>query len=138
MMMPGYSSWQMGDQMPSTFFRPLALTIWGIIAAVITFSNEISPTRIFITLSFLLVCPGLAFTWRLMIKNPLFELVLATGLSIAIDTVVAAIMIYAHSWSLEWSLVIIVCLTIIGAILNVFALFEMRSNLKYVGFLDNE
>jgi len=136
--MPGFLFWQIVNPMPKTLFRPIALVFWGILAFIVTFRFEISPIRMFVTVSFLLICPGLAFTWRFKITNLLVELVLATSLSIAIDTFIAAIMLYTHSWSLEWGLVIIICITTIGSFVLTHAVIEMNESLQYVGFVENE
>src|SRR5579864_1964787 len=103
---------------------PSIIVILAIGAGLLMFSESSSPVRPVITLGFLLVCPGMSMVRLLHIHDPLTELTLAIALSLAIDAIVAAIMLYAASWSPLRSLVVLIGISIGGAIIQVVAAYN--------------
>jgi hypothetical protein len=83
--------------------------------AVTTWVWPASPARAAVTAWFLLVCPGMAFVRLLPDRGPLTRLVLAIAASLAIDTVLAEVMLEAGLWSPEATLGILLALAIAGS-----------------------
>jgi hypothetical protein len=57
------------------------------------------PVRVMATFWFLLACPGFAGLRVLQFRNPAILATLSLAASIGIDTVLAEIMLYTHTWS---------------------------------------
>ena len=68
---------------------------------------------------FLLVCPGMAFMPLLELDDGLAEWVLAIALSLAIDLVLALVMVYTGWWQYAWGLLILIMLCLVGISLQV-------------------
>jgi len=64
---------------------------------------------------FLLICPGMAFIRLLHIASVAAEWTLAIALSLALDTIIAEIMLYANHWSPIGGLVILILVSVLGA-----------------------
>ncbi len=94
----------------------LASTIGAGLAVVGNFGTPIRPM---ISFWFLLICPGMAFVRLLRLRGCLTELTLAVALSIAIDTVVAEAMLYVRIWSPTRGLVVLMCISVVGAVLQI-------------------
>lgn len=58
-----------------------------------------SALRTLVNLSFLLLCPGMAFVLLLKLQPAWFELMLGVALSLALDALVAGVMAYTAIWS---------------------------------------
>lgn len=83
-------------------------TIGAAVAAVLlAFGFPDSPLRPVVVLGFLLVCPGLSLVRPLQLAEGTTQLVLAVVLSLAIETALGLIMVYAHLWSPEVLLVLL-------------------------------
>jgi len=82
-------------------------------------SNIGSPIRPAITFWLLLFCPGMAFVRLLHIKERLTELTLAVALSITMSTIVSETMVLAKIWSPKWGLVVLICMSLGGAALQI-------------------
>jgi hypothetical protein len=61
----------------------------------------------------------MAFMRLLRIKDRIMELTVAIALSIALDTVVGETMVFARRWSPEWGLILLACLSVAGAVLQI-------------------
>ncbi len=72
-----------------------------------------------LTFWFLLVCPGMAFIRLLQLKKIYQEWTLAIALSIALDGLIASLLIYTHHWSVAAGLIILILLSAAGALLQV-------------------
>jgi len=68
---------------------------------------------------FFLVCPGIAIVGLLPIKQFSIQISLVFALSIAVNTILAEIMAFTHFWSPAVALFLLACLTVSGAILQV-------------------
>jgi heme/copper-type cytochrome/quinol oxidase subunit 4 len=77
------------------------------------------PVRPVIVFWFLLICPGMALTRPLHLKNSAAELTVGIALSIALDTTVAEMMVLAGHWSPEWALVVLAGISVAGAALQI-------------------
>jgi hypothetical protein len=105
----------------SPWIWPAIIILSGVGAGVVALGNVESPIRPLIALWFLFVCPGMAFVRLLRLGEGLSEWPLAIALSLALDVIVAAAMLYAGAWSPRWGLVALICLSFSGAILQIVA-----------------
>ena len=73
--------------------------------------------RPFIVMWFLFICPGMAVTRLLHLKEAITEWTLALALSFSIDAIIASILLYAGMWSPNGILVLLMafcCCCVIG------------------------
>jgi len=77
-----------------------------------------SPLRLIITLSFLLVCPGMAFVRLLRLDESYYEWTLAIALSISLDAIVACLLLYTGFWSITLGLSTLIIISLLGALLQ--------------------
>jgi hypothetical protein len=84
------------------------------IAAIVTDAPQ--PLRALVVLSFLFLCPGMAFVRLLRLKDTWAEWTLAIALSLAIDALVAIFILYVGLWSPIWIFVVIAVLTLAGVL----------------------
>lgn len=98
---------------------PAGLLVCSSATAVLALADVRSPLRVLVSLSFLLVCPGMAIVRHWRLRAPIVELALATGLSVALATLVAGVMLYAGVWSMELGLLLLAGITVAGAALEV-------------------
>ena len=98
---------------------PVIIAFSAVAVLVITAADITFPLRPWLAFWFFLVCPGMAFVGLLNLDDRLTELTLAIALSLALDTIIPAIMLYAGAWVPSLSLVALAGLSIIGAIFQV-------------------
>lgn len=84
------------------------------IAAIVTEAPQ--PLRAVAVLSFLVLCPGMAFVGLLRLKDSWAEWTLAIALSLAIDALVAIFILYVGLWSPTWIFMVIAILTLAGVL----------------------
>jgi uncharacterized membrane protein len=94
---------------------PLTILGWGALTALLSLGDVHSPVRAVVVISFLLVCPGMAWARLIPLRDDLATLTVALGLSIALDGAVAAIVLYARAWSPTAILLIVLGLSAAGA-----------------------
>jgi uncharacterized membrane protein len=70
-------------------------------------------------LAFLLFVPGLAFAQMLDVREPLRQLALATGVSLAVETLVGLALLYAGVFTTERTMIIVLALTVIAVLVSV-------------------
>jgi hypothetical protein len=87
----------------------------GLVSFVIT-DIAVHP---FIVLWFLFICPGMALVWFFRPEKPVVEWTLAVALSFAIDAIVAGILMYAGQWSPTGTLVILMSISLGGALMQI-------------------
>jgi len=90
-----------------------ALIAWGTYALL----PNVAP-RPLIMLGFLTICPGMALVRCLHLRELRAEWTLAIATSLALDTLVASIQLYAGWWSPTLTLNILVGVCIIGALVQ--------------------
>jgi hypothetical protein len=97
--------------------------IWHIVivmsaagTAALMLANIHLPVRHLLSLWFLLTCPGMAYVRLLRINDGVTEWTLAVALSLAIDAIVAAFMLYTGHWSPDRGFVAVMALTLGGVI----------------------
>jgi uncharacterized membrane protein len=100
------------------FLWPAVLLLSTGAICALTFANVQSPLRGALALWFLLICPGLALVRLLRIGGILIEWMLTITVSIALDTGVATVMVYAGQWSPNRGLAVLAVITVAGAVLQ--------------------
>jgi uncharacterized membrane protein len=70
-----------------------------------------SPVRVVLVLAFLLFCPGLALAELLDVRDSVQRLALATGASLALETLVGVALLYAGVYSAELAFAIVLALS---------------------------
>lgn len=100
----------------SDWLWPVVLTISALGAGFVAFWNIDSPLRPTISLWFLIVCPGLALVRLMHLREGLTELAIAIGLSLALETAVNEIMLYAGRWDPQWGLLVVITITLVAVI----------------------
>jgi uncharacterized membrane protein len=103
-------------QSPDAEVRRVLLHSGGILlvggaAAALFVGGWHSPVRVVLTLAFLLFCPGLALGELLAIREPLQRLALATGASVALETLVGVALLYAGAYSAELAFALVLGLS---------------------------
>ncbi len=88
----------------------------AIAAALVAFVFSEAPLRQVVVMWFLFICPGMMLVRFLRFNQPVVEWVLALALSLAIDAIVAGIVLYVGKWSPAAILSFIIGLSIAGAI----------------------
>lgn len=74
--------------------------------------------RVPLVLGFLLIGPGMAFVPLLDLGDPVAELTVALGVSLALDVAVAMAMLYAGAWSPIAGLLVLAAIALTGAALQ--------------------
>jgi hypothetical protein len=77
-----------------------------------------SPLRTVLVVWFLAVCPGLAAIGLLRLRDPWLAVALVPALSFAMDIIVAGILAYAGLWSAAAVILILVAISVSGALLQ--------------------
>lgn len=103
--------------MRATFGWPAVIIIMGSIASACVLLDVQSPLRAIVVLSFLLVCPGMAYIQLLKLHEIYAEWTLAIALSIALNILVSTVILYIGLWSIERIFLIMVAIALIGVIL---------------------
>ncbi len=108
---------------------PVIIVVSAAVACLMAFVFVESPLRPSVTLWFLLACPGMAFV-RLMRVSPFYvEWALGIALSLALGTLVSALMMYANAWSWELALLLLAVLSVGGAALQISLAAQHRPGL---------
>ncbi len=102
-----------------TFWWPIIIIVSAIGAGVAAFLDIGAPIQTVIGFWFLLICPGMAYVRLLEIKEFFTELVLAVTLSIAINTIVSQVLVFANLWSPMAGLLVLIDISSVGCILQV-------------------
>lgn len=96
-------------------------------AGVLAFANVRSPVRPLIVMIFVLVVPGTALIRLVRLRDPVAELMLAVGLSIAVATLAASAAMYASVYSWRLVLGLLMGVTVTGTALEFVQLFVGRT-----------
>lgn len=91
--------------------RLIAIAVFAITTLVAVAADWDSPIRVALTIAFLLFGPGLALVELLAIRDPVQRLALATAASLALETLVAAVLFYMQRFSAVTACAVIVALT---------------------------
>jgi hypothetical protein len=110
----------------SAWLRPVVLVVSAAAASLVTFLVPDTPVRPAITLWFLLMCPGLAFTPLLQLDDLIAEGVLCLTLSLAVDACIGGVALYAGRWSMTGTFIALLGVSIAGALIQIAAPFARR------------
>ncbi len=97
---------------------PPVILGWSLLTALIVFAGILPQARAAVALIFYVTCPGLAYVRLLRLRDFVAELVLTFALSLAIDSVVAMLLLYAGAWSFVTGLLLTIGVTMLGALAN--------------------
>lgn len=78
---------------------PTVIVVSAAASAAAVMVGASGPLRVGTVLWFLLVCPGMAMVCRLRLDDRAAELALAVALSVAVETILALLMVYTGVWS---------------------------------------
>ncbi len=95
---------------------PTIIILSAVAAGLVTFIPTGPFLRLVVVLWFLLICPGMMLVRFFQLREPLLEWVLAVALSLAADTIVAGILLYAGRWSPGDAFALLLGLTVAGAL----------------------
>jgi uncharacterized membrane protein len=87
-----------------------AILVLGGAAGIVFASGWHSPVRVVLTLGFLLFCPGLALAELLGVRDPVQRVAVATGASLALETLVGVALLYAGAYSAALAFMIVLAL----------------------------
>lgn len=97
---------------------PTIIVASAIGVSLVTYANMHTPIRPLIALWFLCVCPGMSLVRLLGFEDISVQLTLAVALSLALDALVASVMLYAGVWSPAGSLAILIAISVGGIALG--------------------
>jgi hypothetical protein len=92
----------------------MVILLFNMLVALTVFSGWFAPVRSYIVFAYLLFCPGLSLAAFLPSRDKLTQFFLIMVVSVAIDTTIAEILLYARKWSPEWVLVILMVISLVG------------------------
>jgi O-antigen/teichoic acid export membrane protein len=93
-----------------------AIAVSAVAVEILVHNDTANPLRPILALWFLLICPGMAFVQLLNFRDFLYEIVLAVSLSLALDLIIASVLLYSGLWSPELILMVLIILSSIGVV----------------------
>lgn len=100
---------------PRRHWLALAVAVGALATAVASFAPAPLAIRVPLVLAFAIVGPGAAIVPLFELRDPLGELTLAIGISLAADVTVGTTLVYAHAWAPQAGLLILVGVTLLAA-----------------------
>jgi hypothetical protein len=94
---------------------PIAVALAAVAAMAVALAGAPGALRVPLVLGFLLIGPGMAFVPLLDLGDPVAELTVALGVSLALDLAVAMAMRYAGAWSPLATLAVLAAIALAGA-----------------------
>lgn len=94
---------------------PILIVVGAIVIGLIAFLQVDMPFRTGITMSYLLLAPGFAYTQFINTEHFMTKLTLSVVLSMTINTIVSESLVIIHLWSMELALIIVLGICILGA-----------------------
>ncbi len=91
--------------------RAAAIMLLSAACAIAVAAGWHSPVRVVLAIAFLLIIPGLSIAELLEVDDVAYRLTIATGASLAADTAVSLILIYARAFSVGLAMAILIALT---------------------------
>ncbi len=112
------------------FAWPITIYLLMILSLIFVWQESTNVLRPFITLTFISLCPGMAFIRLIKIDHWYIELMLAITLSIAIGQLVSMLVLYFGIWSVHANMLLLAIITFWGASLQIKQLlFSPQPNL---------
>jgi hypothetical protein len=103
----------------SDYYLPAVILISSLIVTAAVYGEWPNPLRGILVFGFMLICPGMAFAHLLPGKDQITRFVLVIGLSLALDTAVAEIVLYLGIWSPHLILLILIGFCCLGLLLKI-------------------
>src|SRR5260221_14087763 len=101
---------------------PMIILLSALAAGLVMFvSPDVGVGRPLILLWFVCICPGMMLIRIFQLQEPMTEWALALALSLAIDAAIAGIQLYTGHWSPSITVVILICICVIGAFAQIIA-----------------
>jgi len=99
----------------------------AVAAGVLALNDVSSPLRPMLVLWFLLICPGMAFIQLLDFRDQIYKIVLAVSLSLALDLLIATILLFSGLWSPELILLVLIALSSFGVACQLIQWLRLRA-----------
>lgn len=109
---------------------PAVLALAALFAGLLVALEAPAPIRLPVVLLFLAMGPGLSIINLFGIDDITQKLTLSLGLSVALDTIVAGLVLYAGLWSPRGIMLVLVLITLTGAVA------QLRYTPQRLGFID--
>lgn len=110
----------------SPWIWPVIIFISNVSIVFLAFGEFLPPVRHLISFWFLLVCPGMAYVPLLHIRDGPVEWTLAVALSLALDAIVATLMVYTGNWWTHGGLIVLMAISIGGVALQIITIGSPR------------
>jgi hypothetical protein len=94
-------------------------SIWGAVALIAVMANVDPTYRAPLVLAYVLVFPGFAFVRLLGIPSIAARVSLAVAISLALDVLIPAALVYGGIWSPRAALLILVAVTVVASAVHV-------------------
>lgn len=101
------------------YFLPGLIILTSLLTGGLYLADEPSLVRSLTALAFLFFCPGMAFVPLLRLRNLDLALPVGLGLSLVLDTLVAAASLYLRAWHPDTVLYILIGAALCGAAVQV-------------------
>ena len=109
-----------------TFFLPGLIILTSLLTGVLYLADEPSLVRTLIALAFLLFCPGMAIVPLLRLRSLDLALPVGLGLSLVLDTLVAAVSLYLRAWQPGTVLFILIGCALSGAAIQLWQVQKIK------------
>lgn len=97
---------------------PMIIVLSAGTADLLVRMNTGSPAQVAVVLWFLLVCPGMVAVRFLRLNERLVEWMLAITISLAMDTLIAGLLLVLRGWSSQNAFSIILIVTVVAAVID--------------------
>jgi hypothetical protein len=94
---------------------PVSLALFALVTGALVVVDAPSPLRSIVVLVFLGIVPGLSIVNIFGLGDALQKAVMSVGLSLALDTIIAGLALYAGLWSPNGILTALIGITLVGA-----------------------
>jgi hypothetical protein len=101
------------------YYLPGVILISSLIVTAAVYGEWPNPLRGILVFGFMLICPGMAFAHLLTSKDQITRFMLVIGLSLALDTAVAEVVLYLGIWSPHLMLMILIGFCCFGLLLKI-------------------
>jgi len=112
----------------SDYYLPAVILLGSLMVTAAVYGEWQNPLRGILVFGFMLICPGMAFAHLLPGKDQITRFILVIGLSLALDTAIAEVVLYLGIWSPRLILLILIGFCCLGLLLKILAgNFHQRS-----------
>lgn len=108
-------------KLKNDYYLPAVILISSLMVTAAVYGEWPNPLRGILVFGFMLICPGMAFAHLLPSKDQVTRFMLVIGLSLALDTAVAEVVLYLGMWSPHLMLMILIGCCCLGLLLKILA-----------------